>query len=69
MVPSGSAISAAAITALPDSASNNGEVTLRSRVTFQSVPLDPYRAFVTDASRQLVYAVEISRRRLSTADT
>lgn len=65
MVPSASAISDAAISALPDSAYNNGSVALRSRFAMQAVPFDSYRAFVSDASKQLVYAVEIERRYLS----
>lgn len=65
MVPSGSAISEVAISALP--AVPGGSATLRSRFRFEAVPVDRYREFVSDTSRQLVYAVEINRRLLSSA--
>jgi len=61
MVPSASAISAAAVTAMPDSSYNTGTATMRCRFVADASPDDPYRAFVTDASRQLVYAVEVNR--------
>lgn len=67
MVPSGSAISAAAISAMPDSYLSNGSAVLRSRFRFEAVPLDRYREFVSDASKHLVYAVEVGRRLLSTS--
>jgi hypothetical protein len=68
MIPSASAISEAAISALPAfTASSNGSATLRSRFRFEAALVDRYREFVSDASRQLVYAVSINRRRLGTA--
>lgn len=67
MIPSGSAISDAAIAAMPLRTYNSGSVTLRSRFRFDAVPYDYYRAFVSDASKQLVYAIEVSRRLLSSS--
>ena len=46
---------------MPDSSYNTGTATMRCRFVADASPDDPYRAFVTDASRQLVYAVEVNR--------
>jgi hypothetical protein len=64
MIPGATAISAAAISGLPDDAYRRASAIMSMRVQFDGVAFSPYQAFVTDETIQKVYAVEITVRAL-----
>lgn len=64
MIPGATAISEAAISAMPDSSYNNVSASMSARVEFDGVAFSAFAAFVTDPTIDKVYTIEITVRHL-----